>query len=55
MTFGKYKGKTYDYVISKDLNYCKFIVEQQTTYKAMVQFQNFLKKNMNNILENKYI
>jgi DNA polymerase-3 subunit epsilon len=44
--FGKYKDKTYDYVIRNDIKYCNYIINETFTYKYMLNFQNFLKKNI---------
>jgi hypothetical protein len=43
--FGKYKYKTYDYVIKNDLKYCNFIINTNSINKSFINFQKYLKEN----------
>ena len=45
ITFGKHKGKTYDYMIKNEKSYCLFVLNQQICSGGFKEFQNFLKNN----------
>ena len=50
ITFGKYKGKTYEYLINNDINYCIWISAQNSDNIELNKFKNYLIKS--NILKN---
>jgi len=53
ITFGKYKNKTYDYIIKNHLEYCEFVLNQTTSKNNdFINFQKYIKEN--NIFKNKY-
>ena len=53
ITFGKYNGQTYDYIIKNDIKYCNYIISQNGKSKSFINFQQFLKENTQ-IFKNKY-
>jgi hypothetical protein len=53
--FGKYKDKTYEYVMKNDIKYCEWIFTQQnTSSQYVIHFQKFVKQNIEDRLKNKY-
>jgi hypothetical protein len=50
ISFGKYKNKSYNYVLQNDIKYCNWILTQSTSHKGMNEFINFLKINKNIII-----
>ena len=50
--FGKYHGLTYQQLIDKDINYCKFIARCPANQKTE-DFKHFLDKNLETILKKK--
>lgn len=45
-TFGKYKNKSFEEVISIDKNYCKWVLSRQNCNNTnMIEFQNYIKNN----------
>jgi len=50
ISFGKYKNKSYNYVLQNDIKYCNWILTQSTSHKGMNKFINFLKINKNIII-----
>jgi hypothetical protein len=50
ITFGKYKNKTFEYVLKNDLSYCNWCLKQSSSSKHMNEFIFFLKNNKNNII-----
>ena len=47
ITFGKYKDKTFDYVLSNDNNYCKWILTQNSNIENMKTFKQYIQNNIN--------
>jgi hypothetical protein len=45
ISFGKHKGKTYDYIIENDKSYCSFVLNQTNCSKGFKHFQDYLKLN----------
>ena len=43
LTFGKYSGKTFDYVKQTDVSYCNWVLEQIGSGGKMLQFQQWLR------------
>jgi hypothetical protein len=43
--FGKYKNKSYDYVLENDVKYCNWILIQSSNHKGMNEFKYFLQNN----------
>lgn len=43
LTFGKYKGKSFEEVAAADAGYCRWVLNLDTATGAMVDFQGFLK------------
>lgn len=43
--FGKYKNKSYDYVLENDVKYCNWILTQSSNHKGMNEFKYFLQNN----------
>lgn len=52
--FGKYKCKTYEYVVKNDIGYCKWILTLHKPCLYMIHFQKFIKENIENILRKEY-
>ena len=47
ITFGKHKGKTYEYMIENEKPYCMFVLNQTSgSSKGFREFQTFLKTNI---------
>ena len=51
---GKYLGSTFQEVLDKDLNYCRFILALKFPSVEMKEFQDFLKDNIDAAIE-KYV
>jgi hypothetical protein len=45
ITFGKYNGKSYDFVKQSDVSYCNWILKQMSVSGRMLHFQHWLKTN----------
>lgn len=45
MTFGKYHGKSYEFVRQNDVGYSNWCLKQMNTNGGMLQFQLWLKRN----------
>ncbi len=45
ITFGQYKGKTFEYVMNHDLNYCGWILDK-CIYKHALSFKTYLTENL---------
>lgn len=43
ITFGKYKGYTYDYIYQNDKSYINWMISQSSNSNNIAQFQNFFK------------
>jgi hypothetical protein len=43
LKFGKYKGKTFRYVLNHDINYCNWISKQESNNRKFIEFQYWLK------------
>ena len=52
INFGKYKLKTFEYVLLNDYNYCEWILKQNSNNKNIIEFKEFI---INNKKENKII
>lgn len=46
ITFGKYNMKTFDYVLSNDNNYCKWILTQNSNNENMKTFKQYIQNNI---------
>jgi len=44
MGFGKYYGKTFEYVYMMDYGYCKWVIKQQSQTFSMYDFQQYIIK-----------
>jgi len=42
ITFGKYNGHTYQYVLDNDRTYCNWVLKQTTFNGRMIHFQRWL-------------
>lgn len=51
---GKYLGSTFQDILEKDLNYCKFIVSLKFPSKDIKEFQDWLKVNIDEAIA-KYV
>jgi hypothetical protein len=45
LTFGKYIGRTYAFVMRVDPNYCKWILEQKGSFVEFTKFQSWILRN----------
>jgi hypothetical protein len=45
ITFGKYNGRTYEFVKQTDVAYCNWALKQMNVGGRMLQFQQWLKSN----------
>jgi hypothetical protein len=43
ITFGKYNGKTYEFVLKTDVAYCNWVLKQMNVGKQMLELQNWLR------------
>lgn len=46
ITFGKYKGKTYEFVLNNDIGYCEYVMSQSSCSSAFKSFKLFLERNL---------
>jgi hypothetical protein len=47
LNYGKYKGKTFDFVLQTDVDYCEWTLKQtRTKNKNMIQFQQWIKTKL---------
>jgi hypothetical protein len=49
LSFGKFKGFTYDYVIQNDLSYCLYVLNTKTCSGQFKEFQNYLNNNIHQL------
>lgn len=45
ITFGKYKMKTFEYVLNNDFNYCSWILTQNSKHPNMLNFKQYIQHN----------
>eukprot|EP00917_Polyrhabdina_sp_WS-2016_P032907 GHVP01070089.1.p1 GENE.GHVP01070089.1~~GHVP01070089.1.p1 ORF type:complete len:823 (-),score=120.03 GHVP01070089.1:1945-4413(-) len=45
ISFGKYKGKTFDWVVENDKQYCSWLRDQNDPFPCSLEFVNYLKQN----------
>jgi hypothetical protein len=48
LTFGKHRGKTFEYVFENDFNYCNWCLKQTPHNQNMKDFAAFVKQNIEN-------
>src|SRR6185437_4487582 len=49
--FGKYKHKTYKNIVEKDVEYCKFVIDNESLDARFVEFRTYLLEHHRQLYE----
>ena len=54
ITFGKYKGKTFEFVLNNDLKYCEYVLTLTSNNNNCKDLQEYLKVRIKEVASNKF-